>query len=361
MPIRSENRIARALPASLLGDVERQPGGRLPAFCGSRSGWLVPLLILSGMCAVWDRIATVGQAQSNPLPMLQKQYQERNPRHYDYGRSGRSSRSHSGYSGHGHRHRPFWGGIGTSYHAWYGPNFGYPLVPGYGWGSYWGPQYGIYYDTYTGISNYVLPPVAMPAELLYGPGPVNRMFGGGAFVAPPRQTILVSKPSPPSNPETLKRAERFLEFGDRLYQEQRYHEALQRYKSAAEAAPDLAEAHFRQAHALAATHRNDLAVKAFQVAVRLADSIERNGFRLDQLYGDNHAAKENNLELLAQDALKNPEDPQAMFLVATFLYYDGQLDRSRIFFQKAQESAAGDDEHILPYLDATRPKQELDL
>ncbi|MCO6459578.1 MAG: hypothetical protein J5I93_30050, partial [Pirellulaceae bacterium] len=155
-----------------------------------------------------------------------------------------------------------------------------------------------------------------------------------------------------SNAAARQRAGRFLEFGDNRFSQQRYHESLQRYKSAAAAAPDLAEPHFRQAQALIATSRFDLAAAAFRRGLALDDDVRRGGFQLDHLYGDAQLAKHAHLEALAQAALNRPWESEPLFLLGVFLYYDGQAERSRVFFERAAGLSGPHDVRLAPFLEA---------
>lgn len=225
--------------------------------------------------------------------------------------------------------------------------------------------------------NYRLPAVYQPAELAYGPQAV-RQFMGLPRTTVQRQTTIqprsvaprqVSRPAVPvsrpstnvrevkySNPTARQRAGLYVKYGDELFRQQRYHEALQRYKSAAAAAPDIAEVYFRQGHALVASNRFELAATAFKRAMSLRPAdLDRNGFKLDEIYGDSKLAKNAHVEALARTALARPEDADILFLVGIFLRYDGQAERSGKFFQKAQLLAVDSDAHLQPFLPRNRP------
>src|SRR5205814_7224054 len=78
--------------------------------------------------------------------------------------------------------------------------------------------------------------------------PVNAVLAAPAALAP----ALTVAPRV-SNAESRRRAERLIAEGDELFRGQNFHAALQKYKAAASAAPDVAEALWRQGHALVAT------------------------------------------------------------------------------------------------------------
>src|SRR4029079_2142155 len=106
-----------------------------------------------------------------------------------------------------------------------------------------------------------------------------------------------------SNVESRRKAERMLNDGDELFRAQNFHSALQRYKLAGSTAPDLAEAFWRQGHALIATHNYELAATAFKRAIALTDDLGRGGFRLNDIYGGAAMTKSHHLESLAEWAV----------------------------------------------------------
>ncbi|MEZ6112238.1 MAG: hypothetical protein R3C99_14635 [Pirellulaceae bacterium] len=67
-----------------------------------------------------------------------------------------------------------------------------------------------------------------------------------------------------SNATSQARARQWIEQGDRLFAQQRFASALDRYKSAVASAPDMAAAYFREGHAFVATINFD-AFKAFKL------------------------------------------------------------------------------------------------
>jgi tetratricopeptide (TPR) repeat protein len=143
-----------------------------------------------------------------------------------------------------------------------------------------------------------------------------------------------------SNAESLARARQFIAFGDQHFQAQEYSEAYQRYKKAAIAAPDLADVYFRQAFALLALGRYAQAAKTLRRGLGLDAEWPQSAFRLDELYGDNRLAKLALLERLATEASDAPDDADLMFLLGVTLYFDGQAERSRLFFRRAVQLGA---------------------
>jgi tetratricopeptide (TPR) repeat protein len=271
----------------------------------------------------------------------------------------------------GGSHFSFGLGIAAPYNSFYYssgyPYSGYPYYGPYGYGN--GYPYGTYYNPGSGYLSYYLPPVYQPAELAYGPQAMQRFagppavdpFGGvpGGLAAPRVATKLV-EPKPEearpavrvSNLEARRRAVKFIESGDELFRAQRYHEALQKYKSAAEAAPDVAEVYFRQGHALTATARYELAAAAFKRGAAIGPEWAESVFRLDSIYGDAEIAKTSHLENLAHAVLEKPADGDLVFVLAMFLHYDGDSSRAVRLFQRVVDLAGKDVPYVRPFLPA---------
>lgn len=271
--------------------------------------------------------------------------------------------SHSFSFGYGVPHRSFHYSSGYPYH--YGPRYygryGYGL--GYGYTS----PYGIYYNPGANYLDYYLPPIYAPAELAYGPQAMQRFvgppavdpFGGVPGGLPGRvaaakiveERRLDDKPAVRvSNIESRRRAGRFTELGDNLFRQQRYHEALQKYKSAAEAAPDVAETYFRQGHALTGTARYELAAAAFRRGLARGPEWATSAFRLESLYGDGRIAKQAHLENLASLVLANPGNADLVFVLAVFLHFDGDAERAARLFRRVADLSGHDEPHVRPFL-----------
>lgn len=148
-----------------------------------------------------------------------------------------------------------------------------------------------------------------------------------------------------ANARATARARQFLAFGDERFREQQFSLAYQRYKKAAQAAPDLADAYFRQGLAQIALGRYALAAASIQRGLLLQPQWPCGDFRLDQLYGDNRLAKKNHLEQLAEAAISEPDNADLIFLVGFELFVDGQAARAKVFFERA--AALGEDAGLL--------------
>jgi tetratricopeptide (TPR) repeat protein len=154
-----------------------------------------------------------------------------------------------------------------------------------------------------------------------------------------------------STSEGRRKAERLIAEGDELFRSQNFHSALQKYKQAASAAPNLAETHWRSGHALVATHNYDLAARSFKRAVALTDDLSRGGFQLADLYGAATRTKAVHLDSLAEWAMgRGSVSSDPYFLIGLFLQYDGKTARAEKFFEKASDIAGISGGHIAVFL-----------
>lgn len=278
--------------------------------------------------------------------------------HHNYGRSfahyGRSyfnyGRSYVGL-GHGHlnHYRPYYSSYRIrSYYAaprvYLGPS--YYTVPRYygAYDPYCATGYGAYYGG-VGVSPLWFGGLAQPQVNLYVNNPPAAPAPAPAPTAPLRErrpeidssTALASKVIELRNSSLKSRAlaRSLMTTGDQMFREQRYHSALQKYKAATKAAPDLAETHFRQGHGYIATNRYEQAAQSFKLGAALASDVNRGGFKLDDLYSDSPISKTAHLDALAEEALDDEGNTDLLFLVGVYLYYDNQADRAERFFDEA--------------------------
>lgn len=138
-----------------------------------------------------------------------------------------------------------------------------------------------------------------------------------------------------SRGDGLAKARRLLDEGDVLFRRQQFHAALQKYKQAASAAPELAEVHWRQGHALVAIGEYERAATMLKRALALSEDAKRGGFRLEMLYGPAVATKEMHLERLAEWTLAHQRSPDGYFLIGLMLWYDGQSERAEKFLRRS--------------------------
>ncbi len=296
-----------------------------------------------------------------------------------------------GYGGLGY------GGLG------YG-GFGYQRVS-YGFGGF-GGGLSIYsgpaYPLAGSYLSYGYSPLVIPAGSMFGPGPVRQMFLGGGpigccppLAAPANNAPLNNNPlnnnplnnnplnnnplnnnplnnnplnNPPpkadqkdeaprpreANAAARERARKFMEFGDTHFGKQEYRAAYERYKLAAESAPNMVETYLRQGQSLVAVGAYELAARIFKRALRLEPDWTQVNFCLNDVYGKNRFAKTAHLESLAAEAEKNPADADLMLLLGTELLYDGQAKRSVAFFQRQGTQRRGE----YPAAEATRRNRQ---
>lgn len=265
---------------------------------------------------------------------------------------------------------PPYGGFAYGYDS----SFGYGCGLGYGSG-YYSPGYyypGHYYPAYPsywlgpGLGPFNYPPVVVPSGMSYGPYASQRFLGlgnssrGTTGVIPFKaQTDEDQNAEPPAANKALERgtnakaiaaAGKYIGYGDALFAKQNWLAANERYRRAADNAPQFADAYFRQGFALAATSRYDLAVVAIKRGLKLNPKWPDSPFRLKELYGNNVAAQTTHLNAVAKAAEKSPQDPNPFFLVGVYLHFDGQTDRAEAFFHRALELAGDDAEHIRAFL-----------
>lgn len=251
-----------------------------------------------------------------------------------------SDPSLGGTFGHHHHHDGGWGGLpgyGSGY--WLSPWYVYSPQPIYlPAGNFFGPQAP---GLMPGWNNPApLAPVAPKA--LKDPPANNKARGVGGFgeLADGDAKEGGRPKLRTSNAEAVARARQFIGFGDEHFRTQEFSDAYQRYKKAASAAPDLADAYFRQGFSLLAMGRYEPAARAFKHGLTLKPDWAKSTFRLDELYGDNRLAKTTHLERLAAEATAHPQNADLMFLLGLGLYFDGQAERARPFFERAAELGA---------------------
>lgn len=294
---------------------------------------------------------------------------------------------HFGFGKHfGHRHFGFHGHRYFHYHRpYYGHGYGYRYYYPRTYIYYSRPYYRNYYPSYDygcgfGYSkSYVVSPL-VPAYVrsgdVYGPDAVKDFLGvdrdlGKGPLAPLPKVIEVepedagprvvdvpeeAKEIVASNEQARARAAQFVAFGDSQFGAQKYHQAAQRYRSAIETAPDVADAHFRQGLAYVASNRFDLAAAAFRRGLQLDPLWVNSSFRIDELYGRNRLAKDSHIDGLAKVALADRDDPDNFFLLGLLLHFDGQQERAKKFFEQAARLERGDTAHIDAFLVPPKPE-----
>lgn len=239
------------------------------------------------------------------------------------------------------------------------------------WGNY--SPYGVQYVPGANYLNYNLPAVQYPAELSYGPQAVKQFMGVDRNFAlgplattttTPARTITLTRPvtrvvdlkAEPrvSNARTLELARRYIDFGDARFAAQEFHSAAQRYKTAISVAPGLADAHIRHGIALTALAKYDSAVAAIERGLALDPNWPTRGWKLDDVYADNRAAKDGHIDTLARKVLANTNDADAVYLLGVYMYLDGHRDRAQKMLVRAAELKR-DDGVLRPFAAPAEP------
>ncbi len=104
----------------------------------------------------------------------------------------------------------------------------------------------------------------------------------------------------------------------------------------------MAEIFVRQGIASVATGQYEAAGRSFRRALKLPDWNAAN-VQLNQLYGENHAAKESHFEALAMALQANAHDANLLFLLGMELTLDGQAERAVPFFARSAQLGGNDD------------------
>lgn len=333
------------------------------ATCSLIALWVVPA----------DAQGRAGHARRDPPGARQAEvHNPASPRYIDMQPNGLARRSENvvtppvappnhGHGSHGHHH--------------------------HGGGGHWhGSPAPVCYPNY----NYWLPPVVLPAYSLYGPY-TNGWYGGisSGYYSPglnvdvsvanvgnnvgnagqfPRDNVQdavdmlrrdpaqAARPVMPrmsigsSSAERRAKARRFIGHGDDQFAKGEYRQAMERYRLATSAAPDLAEPHFRQAQALLAQGRYADAAEEFRRGAALQPGWEKSNFRFDQIYGRDQAERIEHLKELGAVAIENDHEPDLMYLMGLSYYFGGQPLESRPYFQRAAELAGSNSAYLAPFL-----------
>ena len=250
-------------------------------------------------------------------------------------------RPHYGLRGSSHHtHRGLFYPGGNSYSFYYGSGYIYaPYADPYAVGAfdpYWsGPL--------------ILPPLVIPAETMFGPQVARNMLGPDLptpNIVPRAPRVRGPVEVKVTNAEVKARAGRFMEAGDTHFKAQKFREAAERYRTAAQTAPDMPVALLRQGFTFVAMSQYESAAKAFRRALQVrADWADADPF-LMQLYGENAVSKAAHLEALAKAVEANEQDGDLMLVLAMELHFDGQRERSVPFFERCAQLGDNED-HLL--------------
>lgn len=275
----------------------------------------------------------------------------------------------------------------TPYVLGYNPSTGAAFLAPYegGYSPYY-PQYGNQYPYYRNpYLGYGYPAaVFAPAGQLYGLGPIQQLMGVDHLFRQPQANANglangnpnqfanangnpgfannnnarpnaaqadppVHKPAAPAGGKAMELAWKFITFGDAHFGNQKFMDALDRYRRATRECPGLGDGWFRQGFALAALGRYEQAAKAMRRGLEEKPSWVDNNFHLSELYGDDAAEKKSLLEKMVKAAEEEPTNGDLAYVVGVHLYCDGKPDQAAPFFRRTAQ-IRGTDAEVKPFL-----------
>lgn len=271
-----------------------------------------------------------------------------------------------------------WGSWWPAYGVPYGPGVYYgawPYAPGYGGGVYYGAPYGGYsYESgYFGSGYGPWGRRSMRYGVItYGPGVVIDPGVGGIEpgvvipedpsdaedVAPAEPEVREFPRERRANATAVATAWKYLRYGDVHFSKQHFRDALKRYQDAIRQA-DLPEAHVRAGQVYVAQGKLHEAAQAFRRALERDPNWPLKPERLDTLYGDDQALRAQHAEAVFQASDARPENADAAFTAGVLLYFAGQPQRAKTYFERVQAvqvSAA----HAEAFLSAIAERQRSD-
>jgi Flp pilus assembly protein TadD len=162
----------------------------------------------------------------------------------------------------------------------------------------------------------------------------------------------------PSSSEQRERAKKYLTAGDELFGEGRYVQAVERYRAAARAAPDLAAPHMLQGLALVAHGNYEGAQAAFRRALELQSDWSESDLSLNRVYNSTNLKIVT--ERLGDELARTPLKPELLLAVGMHLYFAGERDRAATYLTQAGSLRALDVELLQPLLTQTVVVQQAD-
>jgi tetratricopeptide (TPR) repeat protein len=229
---------------------------------------------------------------------------------------------------------PYWYAYGSGYGYPYWWQHGYVFSPAYvlpwaGWGGWQVPA--------------LWPPAAG------APQPAAPAAGNQApAVPPPPQPQVGDRRA--TNAESTALGQKFIGYGDLWFAKGKYFEASARYRDAAQSAPQLADAYFREGFALTAMGRYAAAVKAIRRGLAIDPRWPDSPFTLDELYGPNAVGKAAHFAALTGAVRENPRDADVAFLLGVYLYFNGQRDLAANAFDRAARLLNPHGQFIEPFV-----------
>ncbi|MBD3672168.1 MAG: tetratricopeptide repeat protein [Planctomycetaceae bacterium] len=287
-----------------------------------------------------------------------------------------SSGYHHGHSHHGHHHASpgfrftpyigaypgtgyYYGGYYSSYSRLYSPFGG-----SYFYGTYYPGSFGSFpycsdpygYGGFPTVSplTYQVPRFEFPdplAEQIQIADQFRRDAERRDRERPLPENIHHEVPLKPLKASTTQqrlRSQRLILEGDQLFRKQRYQEAIQVYRDANHAAPDVPAPYFR----IAITHaveKNYLSAVAFlKRTLELEPDWPRTGSGLQRIFGDDDVSRNALIVRVARWLEQDIRDPDRSLLMGVVLY---DSDRGKaVSFLQTSAQLSGTSQYADPYL-----------
>lgn len=282
--------------------------------------------------------------------------------HYQYYRQyGRPWHGYGGYTAYGVPATsvvvggyPAWGGYAAPYY-FATPVVVSPLAPVFsfyspgvigGYGMYGMPGYYWPYPNYAAVQPKLAPTEPLPQPLAEAWKENLDRWGPEL---PPAKPDPITLPVPPSSNEAKLKSLRAIQDGDDDLQRQQWIAAYSDYKRAVQAAPDNAQAYFRQGLAMTAVQHYDTAVFSFKRALALDPTLPQTGSDLETIFGPDSIIARNSILLKAADYVKaDIRSPDRLFLFGVLLHFSHDARAAEVF--EAGYRLAGKGQHFLAFL-----------
>jgi hypothetical protein len=225
--------------------------------------------------------------------------------------------------------------------AAYGSPYPYYRYPTLGAETSWGQPQGaaadaangnLYRSLVIGNGNRVNPGLTNSS----GSGQIGPGMGGGQFY--PGKAAAV-KPVIAAGGTGADLARRFISDGDAAFRNQRYNDALDRYRSAAQESPTLGDAWFREGFAFTALGNYDQAATAIRRGLAEQPSGADATFHLGDLYGSAGAQKQAILDKMTKASDAQPGNGDLAVLAGLHLYLDGKAVQAAPYLRRAARLA----------------------
>lgn len=287
-------------------------------------------------------------------------------------RGGRSGHHH-GHSHHGHHHHspgfrftPYIGaypGTGYYYGGFYGSSYSRlysPFGGSFFYGSYAPGAFGYdpYYSGFPTSSplTYRVPRFDIQVPLVdqlkvadQFRKDAERREDEKRFKADANHELPL-KPLKDSTTQQRLRSQRLQMQGDQIFQQEKYQEALQVYRDANHAAPDVPGPYYRMAITFAADRQFFSAVAFLKRTLELEPDFPRVNPGLDGMFGDNDVARNSLIIRVSRWLEQDIRDPDRSLLMGAVLF-DSDREKA-IAFLETSAQLAGTSKYTTPYLKA---------